>query len=989
MSCSPGEAQPTTLCRFALDDFAGDAAFFSDDKLLISTLHNSILVFPLPSPSSTASSSIPLLHPFLTIHAPARPLLWTSRFSQHMYNKGAGTMRLAGGSLLGQVLIWDLDLKKVSDLIERCSGSRETRTEEVIMGKLSRLNGHRGAIFTVSFSPEPPNLLASGSDDRTVRIWDLSSISTPASSAYTKEEETQLVEKEARILWGHEGRVWRIEWVDEERLVSVGEDATCRLWRLSSRSIPSKPQTVTAQNSSSCSLLQTWRDGHDGRSIWSANVARVKEEETMTEVALTGGADGAIRSWILPSTEEAVLESSRPPVRSKKTDQGSQIKSFVVAVDPSNDQPVALSLTNNGSFYLSTPSTPLQEIEPFHSSPSFANTATSLHLFFESANVATLQAFNNRGNCLFARFSISPSGNESTSNNPSFTVDEISELNFGIKAVSCTFDEDRTRLAVWGRASWKIHVCSLSSSSLSDSPTPLSTIDITPSSNGSTAPTSILFVDESLVLIGSANGRLSLHSLDSLKELASIKVHSDGVSDLRGPQRVKETNRWEIESIGRDGMRKLTEIRKKEEGQYELKVLDERCIAKGTIEKILVQENGEIRYLALVDTRAAVFDSLGRLLYAFDSPAKQSSSQFLETRLHGSFYYCVIQGKLTEQRNGSQFAPSSVISPGLHGREVRAVKMQRLTLEGEQVTIVASAAENGVLAISQLHRDNSLRPLYINRYLPSSLKSLTFSSPSHTQSTTTLYACGTRELLTAFEIDVVRKLENAGDEGDIEVRVLEGGIVLADVEGGEVRTMDISLIELEKESLVVAGYSDGKLKLWRHSGSSFELVGETEGLDKCVLSVEVAKVFVDGQERVLVISGQSDGRIIQPSASSSTLPEPFYVRHPHQSGINGLSVSSRDSTLLIATAGDDNAVTIQRVELTGIEGELKAIESSSSVLADAHGSTIQGLDFLSPSLLASSSVEQRLNFYAIVQLRTQFELRERMEANGGRWLLQA
>lgn len=238
------------------------------------------------------------------------------------------------------------------------------------------------------------------------------------------------------------------------------------------------------------------------------------------------------------------------------------------------------------SFYLSTPSTPLQEIEPFHSSPSFANTATSLHLFFESANVATLQAFNNRGNCLFARFSISPSGNESTSNNPSFTVDEISELNFGIKAVSCTFDEDRTRLAVWERASWKIHVCSLSSSSLSDSPTPLSTIDITPSSNGSTAPTSILFVDESLVLIGSANGRLSLHSLDSLKELASIKVHSDGVSDLRGPQRVKETNRWEIESIGRDGMRKLTEIRKKEEGQYELKVLDERCIAKGTIEKV-------------------------------------------------------------------------------------------------------------------------------------------------------------------------------------------------------------------------------------------------------------------------------------------------------------------------------------------------------------------------------------------------------------------
>ncbi|GAA5988011.1 hypothetical protein JCM5350_004140, partial [Sporobolomyces pararoseus] len=241
------------------------------------------------------------------------------------------------------------------------------------------------------------------------------------------------------------------------------------------------------------------------------------------------------------------------------------------------------------------------------------------------------------------------------------------------------------------------------------------------------------------------------------------------------------------------------------------------------------------------------------------------------------------------------------------------------------------------------------------------------------------------------------------NEKFVEVRVLERGTILADVEGGEVRTMDISLIEtsVEGERLVLGGYSDGKLKLWRHSRSIFELVAETEGLGKCVLSVEVEKVVVAGGERTLLISGQSDGRLsirdltsrvtsplsfallwkkpgidpstsfllrysfIDPRKKSALLPVPFFVSSPHQSGINGLSVSSRESTLIVATAGDANAVSVASIELSEIEGKLGVSVSRSTILADAHGSTIQGLDFLSPTLLASSSVEQRLNFYSL------------------------
>jgi len=115
--------------------------------------------------------------------------------------------------------------------------------------------------------------------------------------------------------------------------------------------------------------------------------------------------------------------------------------------------------------------------------------------------------------------------------------------------------------------------------------------------------------------------------------------------------------------------------------------------------------------------------------------------------------------------------------------------------------------------------DNSLRPLYINRFLPSSLKSLTFSSPisSSIGSTTTLYACGTRELVTAFDIAVVahRTSSTSAADSRIELRVLSKGMILAEAEGGEVRTMDIALLENgnEEERQILAGYSNGKLRV--------------------------------------------------------------------------------------------------------------------------------------------------------------------------------
>lgn len=113
--------------------------------MLVSTLHNSILVFPIgnnPS-SSTSAPSVPLFRPVATIHAPARPLLWTSRFSQSLYDGRERVVRLAGGSLLGEVLVWDFDPRQVSDFSGDCGSSHNKQVNQHTTGTLTRLNGHR------------------------------------------------------------------------------------------------------------------------------------------------------------------------------------------------------------------------------------------------------------------------------------------------------------------------------------------------------------------------------------------------------------------------------------------------------------------------------------------------------------------------------------------------------------------------------------------------------------------------------------------------------------------------------------------------------------------------------------------------------------------------------------------------------------------------------------------------------------------------------
>ncbi|ORY89598.1 hypothetical protein BCR35DRAFT_328965 [Leucosporidium creatinivorum] len=138
--------------------------------------------------------------------------------------------------------------------------------------------------------------LISGSDDRTVRVWDLQ-----ASGTGEKEEPLRLT------MWGHEGRVWRVRWLDEDeesgaaRVVSVAEDASCNIWSLT---LPTTASSSPSSTEPSCSLVKSYQNGHDGKSMWSVTSGTFGSDETAQQqkVIFTGGADGGVRSWLVPSS---------------------------------------------------------------------------------------------------------------------------------------------------------------------------------------------------------------------------------------------------------------------------------------------------------------------------------------------------------------------------------------------------------------------------------------------------------------------------------------------------------------------------------------------------------------------------------------------------------------------------------------------------------------------------------------------------------------
>ncbi|XP_072305474.1 tRNA (34-2'-O)-methyltransferase regulator WDR6 [Eucyclogobius newberryi] len=162
---------------------------------------------------------------------------------------------LIGGTVFNQLVIWkpgdaaeSLDSKAP---VERC------------------LSGHSGVIFDISYS-QNEGVLASASDDRSVRIWQVGNLGGNGGQCGDQNPVC------LHVLYGHQARVFSVRLLGS-KVFSAGEDGSCLMW-------------------DNGQVVQTLK-GHRAGGVRALSICSESCENSIW--AASGGADGGVRLWRL------------------------------------------------------------------------------------------------------------------------------------------------------------------------------------------------------------------------------------------------------------------------------------------------------------------------------------------------------------------------------------------------------------------------------------------------------------------------------------------------------------------------------------------------------------------------------------------------------------------------------------------------------------------------------------------------------------------
>lgn len=315
-------------------------------RCLLATAHNEVVELTY----SPAGRSLT----FGRVVSPTRPILYSAKLA---WSANREEVLVAAGTVFGEILVWTCRLSVASPP----SADAQSLSCEVLFV----FRGHHGSIFGVDISPELPipgcdqkvRLLASCSDDRTVRVWDVSeqpsrkAMPTLVLDAFHEAWDTgfggpapdlgALASASGAPIavttgMGHIARIWNVKFASRPSFAtsprgrhmtlpvySFGEDATAISWHLDLNLDSWQARGADGDSPARCNEQadsqtkqplatlerQSSFSQHGGKHIWSAAVADLDDHGTLVA---TGGADSKV-NLINGTTMKADHLSSSPP----------------------------------------------------------------------------------------------------------------------------------------------------------------------------------------------------------------------------------------------------------------------------------------------------------------------------------------------------------------------------------------------------------------------------------------------------------------------------------------------------------------------------------------------------------------------------------------------------------------------------------------------------------------------------------------------------
>uniref|UniRef100_A0ABM5FJ65 tRNA (34-2'-O)-methyltransferase regulator WDR6 n=1 Tax=Pogona vitticeps TaxID=103695 RepID=A0ABM5FJ65_9SAUR len=176
------------------------------------------------------------------VHCQERCIL----YSAHLVGSRWDALVVVAGTVFNQLVVWHA--------ADPADGTGRVRPR-------SRIRGHSGVIFSICYS-ESKGVLASASDDRSLRLWGIGDLRAPS------EDVPCLL-----VCYGHQSRVWSVKLLNDY-LVSIGEDSACLVWNYQGE------------------VVRKFKS-HKGRGLRAVAVHEGRGW------VFAGGADGGIRRWAL------------------------------------------------------------------------------------------------------------------------------------------------------------------------------------------------------------------------------------------------------------------------------------------------------------------------------------------------------------------------------------------------------------------------------------------------------------------------------------------------------------------------------------------------------------------------------------------------------------------------------------------------------------------------------------------------------------------
>nr|POE77535.1 putative wd repeat-containing protein [Quercus suber] len=797
-------------------------------------------------------------------------------YSAHVRWLCPARLLIASGTAFGDVLVWSCFVH------EDDTGFRSRKPELHYT-----FSAHEGSVFGVQISGKlqlPQGsvnsyLLATCSDDRSIKVWDISKFRDQAPAQTEQQRDTGFGDKFrlgdntpeclAKTL-GHVSRIWHVRFLDHTvtingaldsrgahspsvSIMSFGEDATCIAWSMSVSPDRSTPFTLTQRSVDIA---------HVGKHIWSVAT------DTTGQV-LTGGADGTIAIYT-----RNPLGTSASEIRTDGTSDQNDLRAYA------HIGKSLVATTNRGRILMISSGNcdredVIQEISPelpclegYSIVTSVNNTAViagkdgTIFLYQQNAGlllhhsratgkVAGLFACQAESGAVYL---LATSVTSSTA-----TMYSWHEQSSVTSAVNHFFEHERQVELPRGFVVTSFCVAQ-------------------GKNHGLTA------------VFGSREGTLAVldwrKSVDELSEpfvLLVERIHGVEAVTALYCQTVlqQEIPIINLFSTGRDGTQAVHELR-----------YTDRCISLELIHQLSLPFGPNIEGLTKIDKTLLVWGFKGKQFVVYDMSCER---QIMAVNCGGSHrqwaFQPHIQGgsfvwtKATKVYHIAQTGLAyNLLGNGGHGREIKA-----LAVSPGGTQIIATGSEDTTIKLSMLADTHFQCLRTLKRHITgvqalrwSDDGAYLFSSGGYEE----FFVWRIHEDCSAFELGVVCESPHP-DNGLSDLRI-----------------MDFDIRSVDTVYTITMAYSNSVLKQWQYCRSAgWTLLRSADYLTACLTYVQHLK----GSDTLL--SAATDGHLTLWSSSSSGLLSWRHQRKIHQSSILSVAMYrlSNQATLVVS-GGDDNAI---------------------------------------------------------------------------------